>query len=121
MATHPESSSASESRSVKGRTRPLLPYERASVRESGARELPHPTAAFPLMAPASAQGRPEDPAPRRDRRIDVLIAEAQAAFERMRARAVAAREALLEARAAPSGPARVRFVVPSEEQGQPGR
>lgn len=121
MAPLLESSAVSESRPAQGRARPLLPYERAALRDARTQELPHPAAAFPLMAPAAVQGQAEETAPRRDRRIDALIAEAQAAFERMRARAVAAREALLEARAAPSGPARVHFVVPSEEQGQPGR
>ena len=100
---------------------PTIAEKIAAEKAAEAGELPHPAAAFPLMAPAAAQGQPEAPAPKRDRRIDALIAEAQAAFERMRARALAAREALLEARAAPSGPARIRFVVPSQEQRQAGR
>ena len=88
--------------------RPLLPHQRARERSA----LPHPTAAFPLMAPAAAQA--PTPAPRAiEERIDALMAEAQAALDRMRARAIGIREALLEAREATVPPERTRFEVPT--------
>jgi hypothetical protein len=90
--------------------RALLPHERCFR----ARPLPHPSSAFPLMAPAAAQGRPRGvPALSFETRLDAMLSDAQAALDRMRARAQAAREALREARQAPAPATRGRFVVPT--------
>lgn len=64
------------------------------------------------MAPAAAQGRPRGAGPRLDARVDALLAEAQQALDRMRARAQMMREALREARQLAEPPARARFEVP---------
>ena len=95
--------------------RALLPHERAAVPAS----IRHPSAAFPLMAPTAAQGRPRGlSGASLESRLDSLIQDAQQAVERMRARAQAMRDALREAHLAPAPAARGRFVVPPRvEQG----
>ena len=57
--------------------RALWPHERADR----PRSTRHPSAAFPLMAPASAQGRPRSVGPRLEARVDALLAEAQQALQ----------------------------------------